>query len=75
MSVTQFHPVHVVRFDAHDRAIVASDLDGRELVCLSPAGHLQVGDHVEVAQDLLGRPVCVLEGDWRLPKPRGGTQS
>ena len=68
MWVADYLPGTVVGFDARDRAIVLSDLSGRQLVCLSPCGHLRVGDAVTFVQAGGGEAVCVLPGDPRAPR-------
>jgi hypothetical protein len=45
-------------------------MNGRRLVCLTPARHLRVGDAVVFVAANLAESFCVLSGDARAPKPR-----
>jgi hypothetical protein len=68
MRVAEYMTGRVVAWN-RDRAVIVSDASGRQLVCLTPARHLCLGDVVTFVAANMGEAFCVLTNDPRAPEP------
>jgi hypothetical protein len=69
MRVAEYVSGRVAGWDKKGRAVITSDVSGRNLVCLTRARHLRVGDVVTFVAANMGEAFCVLTNDPRAPEP------